>query len=98
MMQAHQYGISKGLLLYFARELASRVAATNGRVRVTVNSTDPGSAWTPLTAPNQGSLIPRLIMNYSARDPKICAGVLVNGVSASEYSHGKVLIDYDLGS
>jgi NAD(P)-dependent dehydrogenase (short-subunit alcohol dehydrogenase family) len=45
MMQAHQYGRSKALLLYFARELASRVSAAKGlRIKVTVNSADPGSA------------------------------------------------------
>jgi NAD(P)-dependent dehydrogenase (short-subunit alcohol dehydrogenase family) len=95
MMQAHQYGRSKGLLLYFARELASRVSVAQG-LQVTVNSTDPGPAWTPLTNPNQAKLIPRLIMEFSARDPGICAKVLVNGVSASEQSHGKILLDYDL--
>lgn len=95
MMQAHQYGRSKGLLLYFARELASRVSASQG-LQVTVNSADPGAAWTPLTNPNQGKLIPRLIMEFSARDPVIGAKVLVNGVSASEQSHGKILLDYDL--
>jgi len=94
-MQAHQYGRSKGLLLYFARELASRVSTAKG-LRVTVNSADPGSAWTPLTNPNQAKLIPRLIMDFSARDPSICAKVLVNGVSSSEQTHGKILVDYDL--
>lgn len=72
MAQAHQYGRSKALLLYFARELSERVsaAASNGKSipRVTVNSADPGPAWTPLTAPNQARLIPRLIQNYGSRD------------------------------
>jgi NAD(P)-dependent dehydrogenase (short-subunit alcohol dehydrogenase family) len=95
MMQAHQYGRSKGLLLYFARELASRVSGAQG-LQVTVNSADPGPAWTPLTNPNQAKLIPRLIMDFSARDPETCAKVLVNGVSASKQTHGKVLVDYDL--
>ena len=75
MEQAHQYGRSKALLLYFSRELATRVSST-GR-KVTVNSADPGSAWTPLTNPNQAKLIPRLIMNFGARDPQICATALV---------------------
>lgn len=95
MMQANQYGRSKGLLLYFARELASRVSGAQGP-QVTVNSTDPGSAWTPLTRPNEGMLIPRLIMNMSARDPETCAKVLVNGVCATEQTHGGILVDYDL--
>jgi NAD(P)-dependent dehydrogenase (short-subunit alcohol dehydrogenase family) len=98
MMQAHQYGRSKGLLLYFARELASRVSSAQerGMQKVIVNSADPGSAWTPLTSPNQAKLIPRLIMDFSARDPLTCATALVNGVSASEDTHGKIIIDYDL--
>ena len=88
MEQAHQYGRSKALLLYFARELATRVSTTvskgKGMRKVTINSADPGSAWTPLTNPNQAKLIPRLIMNFGARDPQICATALVNGVSAAE--------------
>lgn len=96
-MQAHQYGRSKGLLLYFARELAARVsaAANDGSPKVTVNSADPGSAWTALTNPNQAKLIPRLIMNLGARDPQVCATALVNGVSASEDAHGKIMQDFD---
>lgn len=93
LQQAHQYGRSKGLLLYFARELAARTAATGQNV--TVNSADPGSAWTPLTAPNQSQLIPRLIMNFGARDPDIGAVALVNGVSASADAHGKIMQDFD---
>src|SRR3569833_2244453 len=77
MKQAHQYGRSKGLLLYFTRELAARVSAAaancKGMRKVTVNSADPGSAWTPLTNPNQSKLNPRLIMNFGARAPLICA-------------------------
>ncbi|KAI9152296.1 Highly reducing polyketide synthase FUM1 [Paramyrothecium foliicola] len=99
MQQAHQYGRSKALLLYFARELAARVsavAAADKRFpKVTINSADPGSAWTPLTSPNQGKLIPRLITNFSARDPQICATALVNGVSATEAGHGKIMHDFD---
>lgn len=99
MEQAHQYGRSKALLLYFARELAARVstaaAQDKGLRKVTINSADPGSAWTPLTSPNQGKLIPRLIMNFGARDPQICATALVNGVSASEDGHGKIIQDFD---
>lgn len=99
MEQAHQYGRSKGLLLYFARELAIRVSAAastgNGMHKVTINSADPGSAWTPLTNPNQAKLIPRLIMNFGAREPEICATALVNGVSASEEGHGKIMQDFD---
>lgn len=94
MEQAHQYGRSKALLLYFARELAARVSKKTMR-RVTINSADPGSAWTPLTNPNQGKLIPRLIMNFGARDPEICATALVNGVSVSGEGHGKIMQDFD---
>lgn len=94
-LQPNQYGRSKSLLLYFARELASRVSVAQNP-HVTVNSADPGSAWTPLTNPNQDKFIPRLIMNYSARDPETCAKVLVNGVSATEQTHGGILVDYDL--
>lgn len=100
MAQAHQYGRSKALLLYFARELATRVSVAQTRGKgiqnVTITSADPGSAWTPLTKPNQTKLIPKLIMDFSARDPLICATALVNGVSASEDKHGKIVIDYDL--
>lgn len=99
MEQAHQYGRSKGLLLYWARELAARVSAIQATEKlprkVTINSADPGSAWTPLTNPNQAKLIPRLIMNFGARDPQICATALVNGVSASEDAHGKIMQDFD---
>lgn len=99
MEQAHQYGRSKGLLLYFARELASRVATPaakeKGVPKVTINSADPGSAWTPLTNPNQAKLIPRLIMNFGAREPQICATALVNGVSVSEKDHGNIMQDFD---
>lgn len=95
MEQAHQYGRSKALLLYFARELAERVSTAKGMRKVTINSADPGSAWTPLTNPNQTKLIPRLIMNLGARDPQICATALVNGVSASEEGHGKIMQDFD---
>jgi NAD(P)-dependent dehydrogenase (short-subunit alcohol dehydrogenase family) len=99
MEQGHQYGRSKALLLYFARELASRVATgeTEGKGirKVTINSADPGTAWTPLTNPNKAHLIPRLIMNFGARDPQICATALVNGVSSSEDGHGKIIMDFD---
>ncbi|UPK92103.1 hypothetical protein LCI18_003038 [Fusarium solani-melongenae] len=99
MEQAHQYGRSKGLLLYFARELAARVATPAakemGVSKVTINSADPGSAWTPLTNPNQAKLIPRLIMNFGAREPEICATALVNGVSVSEKDHGNIMQDFD---
>lgn len=71
-MQEQQYGKSKILLLYFARELAARASAaqTKGKgVRaVTINSADPGPAWTPLTQPNEKKFIPRLIQNYGSRD------------------------------
>lgn len=97
MEQAHQYGRSKALLLYFARELASRVS--NSKLpKITVNSADPGSAWTPLTNPNQAKLIPRLIMNFGARDPSICATALVNGVSAGKDGHGRIMMDFDMAS
>ncbi|GAB1315623.1 Short-chain dehydrogenase/reductase tropG [Madurella fahalii] len=89
MEQAHQYGRSKALLLYFARELAARSAALN----VTINSADPGSAWTPLTNPNREQFIPRMIMKFAARDPDICAVALVNGVSAGGEGHGMIIQD-----
>ncbi|KAH7325610.1 hypothetical protein B0I35DRAFT_347282 [Stachybotrys elegans] len=102
LQQAHQYGRSKALLLYFARELAIKVAAPSAKQRgipkVTINSADPGSAWTPLTDPNQKQLIPRLITNFGARDPQFCATALVNGVSASEAGHGKIMQDFDTTS
>ncbi|CAG7554598.1 unnamed protein product [Fusarium equiseti] len=93
MQQAHQYGRSKALLLYFTRELAQR--ASKLPHSVTINSADPGSAWTPLTAPNQDQLIPRLIQNFGSRAPEICAAALVNGVSASADAHGKIMQDFD---
>jgi NAD(P)-dependent dehydrogenase (short-subunit alcohol dehydrogenase family) len=95
MMQANQYGRSKGLLLYFTRELASRVSKAQG-LSVTVNSADPGAAWTPLTNPNRNMFIPRLIMAMSARDVDSGAKVMVNAVGSSEQSHGGILLDYDL--
>ncbi|KAK4165498.1 hypothetical protein QBC43DRAFT_315391 [Cladorrhinum sp. PSN259] len=91
--QGYQYGRSKALLLYFAKELANRTEAAGQRV--TINSADPGSAWTNLTSPNQGQLIPRLITNYSARDPIYCATALLNGASAGPESHGKIMHDFD---
>ncbi|KAM0229728.1 hypothetical protein ACHAPO_009801 [Fusarium lateritium] len=96
MQQAHQYGRSKALLLYFTRELAER--ASKLPHKVTINSADPGSAWTPLTAPNQDQLIPRLIQNFGSRAPEICAAALVNGVSSSEDAHGKIMQDFDITS
>lgn len=94
-MQAQQYGRSKGLLLFFTRELASRVSKAKG-IQVTVNSADPGAAWTPLTNPNRNMFIPRLIMAMSARDVGSGAKVMVNAVGSSEKSHGGILLDYDL--
>ncbi|KIH86497.1 short chain dehydrogenase reductase [Sporothrix brasiliensis 5110] len=100
LAQGHQYGRSKGLLLYFARELAARTAsrAATGQRQppaVTITSADPGSAWTPLTNPNQAKLIPRLIMNISARDPIYGAAALVNGASAPAAANGQILHDFD---
>lgn len=69
-------------------------AQGKGLGKVTVNSADPGSAWTPLTNPNQAKLIPRLIMNFGARDPQICATALVNGVSAPTEGHGRIMQDF----
>ena len=94
MLQPNQYGISKGLLLYFTRELAARISKQGSHV--TVNSADPGAAWTPLTNPNRAMLVPRLIMAMSARDVSSGAKVMVNAVSASEKTHGGILLDYDL--
>lgn len=97
--QGHQYGRSKALLLYFTRELSERVSALaagkKGIRQATINSADPGSAWTALTNPNKAKLIPRLIMNIGARDPQICATALVNGVSASKDGHGMIMQDFD---
>ena len=97
--QENQYGRSKALLLEFARELAARVSSARAKgkavPKVTVNSADPGPAWTPLTQPNQAKFIPRLIQNYGSRDPKYCATALVNGVSATEDGHGKIMMDFD---
>ena len=98
MEQGHQYGRSKALLLYFTRELAARVSATSskdGVPRVVVNSADPGSAWTGLTNPNKGKLLPRLITNFGARDAEICATALVNGVSVLAEAHGKIMHDFE---
>ncbi|KAK6511661.1 hypothetical protein TWF481_000570 [Arthrobotrys musiformis] len=95
--QGHQYGRSKALLLYFARELAARAssaAKTKGMRKVTINSADPGSAWTGLTGPSKERLIPRLIMNLGTRDPQICATALVNGASSAEDAHGKIMMDF----
>ncbi|KAF3141749.1 hypothetical protein TWF703_001771 [Orbilia oligospora] len=99
--QGHQYGRSKALLLYFARELATRASASakgKGMRKVTINSADPGSAWTGLTNPNKEKLIPRLIMNLGARDPQICATALVNGASSPEDAHGKIMMDFTTAS
>jgi hypothetical protein len=35
-------------------------------------------------------------MDFSARDPQVCVTALVNRVSASEDTHGKIIINYDL--
>ncbi|KEY69920.1 hypothetical protein S7711_06457 [Stachybotrys chartarum IBT 7711] len=99
MQQAHQYGRSKALLLYFTRELAERVSAATtankNMPKVTITSADPGSAWTGLTSPNQGKLIPRLITDFGARDPQIGATTLVNGVSVAGDGHGKIFQDFE---
>lgn len=95
MLQPNQYGRSKAVLLYFTRELASRISKAQS-LRVTVNSADPGAAWTPLTDPNRNMLVPRLIMAMSARDVSVGAKVMANAVGASEKSHGGILLDYDL--
>ena len=39
--------------------------------------------------------IPRLILNFGARDPQYGAVALTNGVSAGPESHGKILQDFD---
>lgn len=99
ILQAQQYGRSKALLLYFARELAARASAAaakgDGLRKVTINSADPGSSWTPLTSPNKGMLIPRLIMDFGAREPQVGATALVNGASATAAGHGKIMMDFD---
>ena len=97
MAQGHQYGRSKALLLYFARELASRAAAAQGKGmrQVTINSADPGSSWTGLTGPNREKLIPRLIMNFGARAPEFGAVARVNGVSSPASAHGRIMMDFD---
>ncbi|CAG9939713.1 unnamed protein product [Clonostachys rosea f. rosea IK726] len=96
--QSHQYGRSKALLLYFTRELAARVSAAtaSGKLgKVTVNSADPGSAWTGLTNPTRSNIISKLIMDFGARAPEICAIALTNGVSVSADGHGKIQQDFD---
>lgn len=95
MAQAHQYGRSKGLLLYWQRELSARVAKTKAFGKITINSADPGSSWTPLTNPNRAKLIPRLIMQLGARDPQVGATALTNGVSCGPEGHGKIMQDFD---
>ena len=95
MMQPNQYGISKGLLLYFTRELTARVSKAQGQP-VTINSADPGPAWTPLTNPNRNMFFPWLIMAMTARDVSSGAKVMTNAVCATEESHGGILLDYDL--
>ncbi|KAK4612163.1 Short-chain dehydrogenase/reductase phmF [Fulvia fulva] len=94
MAQKHQYGRSKGLLLYFARELATRLSAGSGLPRVTVTSADPGTAWTGLTQPNKAEFITRVITDFGARPPEFGAAALVNGVSADASKHGKILHDF----
>jgi NAD(P)-dependent dehydrogenase (short-subunit alcohol dehydrogenase family) len=94
IMQPNQYGRSKGLLLYFTRELAARAKAQG--LRVTINSADPGAAWTPLTDPNRSIFLPRLIMTLSARDVSNGAKVMANAIGSGEDSHGGILLDYDL--
>ena len=101
MAQGHQYGRSKALLLYFARELAERVSFANEKTQlgpITINSADPGSAWTPLTNVQRNMLIPRLIMDFGARDPQYGAIALTNAVSAGPESHGKIMQDFDTTS
>lgn len=98
MAQAHQYGRSKGLLLYWARELAARAASAKGLGKVTINSADPGSSWTPLTNANRAKLIPRLIMDFGARDPQVGATALTNGVSCGADGHGQIMQDFDTGA
>ncbi|ORX36971.1 hypothetical protein BD324DRAFT_651444 [Kockovaella imperatae] len=101
MAQGHQYGRSKALLLYFGRELAARVSHASADKRlgpITVNSADPGSAWTPLTNVQRTMLIPRLIMDFGARDPHYGAVALTNGASAGPESHGKIMQDFDTAS
>jgi NAD(P)-dependent dehydrogenase (short-subunit alcohol dehydrogenase family) len=93
--QGHQYGRSKALALYFARELAARCSAGADAPKVTINNVDPGTAWTPLTDVNRDKFIPRMIMQFAAREPEFCAVALVNGVSASEESHGQILHDFE---
>jgi len=92
LQQGSQYGRSKALLLYFARELAAY--ATNLKSKVTINSADPGCAWTPLTAANGERMIPKLITDLTAREPEFCAAALVNGVSVGPEGHGEVMGDF----
>jgi NAD(P)-dependent dehydrogenase (short-subunit alcohol dehydrogenase family) len=96
LMQPNQYGRSKGLLLYFTRELAARARASPKFGHVTINSADPGAAWTGLTEMNRTKALPNLIMSWSARDVESGAKTLTNGVCAGPESHGGVLVDYDL--
>ncbi|EME40133.1 hypothetical protein DOTSEDRAFT_91398 [Dothistroma septosporum NZE10] len=95
MAQKHQYGRSKGLLLYFARGLATRLSSATGLPKVTITSADPGTAWTGLTQPNKAELITRVITDFGARPPEFGAAALVNGVSADASMHGRILHDFD---
>ncbi|KAK4448386.1 hypothetical protein QBC34DRAFT_301053 [Podospora aff. communis PSN243] len=95
MEQGHQYGRSKALLLYFSRELATRCSASKEVPKVTINSADPGTAWTPLTDLNRSQFIPRMITQFAAREPEFGAVALTNGASASEESHGQIVHDFD---
>ena len=95
MAQKHQYGRSKGLLLYFARELATRLSTASGLPKITITSADPGTAWTGLTQPNKAEFITRVITDFGARPPEFGAAALVNGVSADASMHGKILHDFN---
>jgi hypothetical protein len=68
MMQPNQYGRSKGLLLYFTRELGARVGASEKFKHIPDNSGDPGASWTALTETNRTKALPNLILSWSTRE------------------------------
>ncbi|KXS97300.1 hypothetical protein AC578_4567 [Pseudocercospora eumusae] len=98
MAQKNQYGRSKTLLVYFMRELAAKLSKTKQLPQITVNCTDPGTAWTPLSNINRDMFITRVITDFGARDAQYGANTLTNGVSEGPESHGKIVMDFGYGS
>jgi NAD(P)-dependent dehydrogenase (short-subunit alcohol dehydrogenase family) len=92
VQQQGQYGRSKLLCLYFLRELASRIPSS----KLIINSFDPGTAWTQLTAYNKHSAIQRFFMRISQRPIETCSKTLVNAVQQDDKTHGRLMVDYDV--